>query len=348
VITPPPTFHSPETRMNNRFQRVRWYLSTAVLLAVFMMTNFGCWSCSRKAEPVTIGMDRTAVNSLIHIAVDQNYFSSNALQVTIKDYTSGLAAANGMLNREVDISTASEFVFVGKALKGDSIRGLASIDKFLHIYLVARKDRGIRSVSDLKGKTIGITLKTASEFYLGRFLDLHGMNMKQVTLINLSPPESVDALIKGNVDAVIAWQPSVKAMEDRLGGGIVKWGAQEGQAAYCMLIGRGDWVVNHPEMMKRFLRSLAQAEKFNIHHQAEAKAIIQKRLHYDDAYMAAFWTEHQLSVSLDQALIAAMEDEARWMIRSNLVSENQVPDFLNYTYPDALKAAEPDAVSIIR
>jgi NitT/TauT family transport system substrate-binding protein len=64
--------------------------------------------------------------------------------------------------------------------------------------------------------------------------------------------------------------------------------------------------------------------------------------------MAAFWTEHQLSVSLDQALIAAMEDEARWMIRSNLVSENQVPDFLNYTYPDALKAAEPDAVSIIR
>ena len=139
------------------------------------------WSCrggnSGKVESITIGMDPTAVNSLIYIAEDQKYFTANGLKITIKNYTSGLAAVNGMLNDEVDIATAAEFVIVGQALKKESIRALASIDKFLHIYLVGRRDRGSGASRTSKGKRIGVTLKTAAEFYLGRFLDLHGMNI---------------------------------------------------------------------------------------------------------------------------------------------------------------------------
>jgi len=47
-------------------------------------------------------------------------------------------------------------------------------------------------------------------------------------------------------------------------------------------------------------------------HPNETKAIIQRRLQYDDAYMATVWPENQFSLSLDQSLILAMEDEARW------------------------------------
>jgi NitT/TauT family transport system substrate-binding protein len=319
-----------------------------IIVTGILVTVFGSWSCSRKMESITIGMDPTAVNSLIYIANDQNYFTSNGLKVIIKNYTSGLAAVNGMLKNEVEIATGAEFVVVGQALQKENIQVLASIDKFLHIYLVGRRDRGVGSPQDLKGKRIGVTLKTAAEFYLGRFLDLHGMNIRQVTLINVSPQQSVDALVKGDIDAVIAWQPNVKAIEDRLGSGVVKWGAQEGQAAYCMVIGRGDWVAKHPELIKRFSTGVAQAENYNASHPDGAKAIIQRRLGYDDSYMTAIWPEHQLLVSLDQSLILAMEDEARWMIANKLTSEKQIPDFLNYIYEDALRAVKPEAVNIIR
>jgi hypothetical protein len=43
-----------------------------------------------------------------------------------------------------------------------------------------------------------------------------------------------------------------------------------------------------------------------------------------------------------------MEDEARWMIRNNLTTEKQVPDFLDYIREDGLKAVKPEAVNIIR
>lgn len=327
----------------------------AIILVAVVATIFGLASClnsqrnyTGKAESVTIGMEATAVNSLIYIAENQNYFAANGLNVIIKDYASGLAAVNGMLNNEVDIATAAEFVIVGKALTNERIRTVGSIDKFRHNYLIGRKDRGIENVADLEGKKVGLPLKTAAEFYLGRFLELQGMHIQQVTLVDVSPPKLVDALLNGEVDAVIAWQPNARSIEDRLGNGIVKWPAQSEQATYCSVISTDAWIAAHPELADRFLNSLAQAEAYLIRRPAEARAIVQKRLKYEDAYIATIWPEHQFSLSLDQSLILALEDEARWMINNALTDEKKTPDFLDYIYVAGLEEIKPEAVNIIR
>jgi NitT/TauT family transport system substrate-binding protein len=71
-------------------------------------------------------------------------------------------------------------------------------------------------------------------------------------------------------------------------------------------------------------------------------------MNFDDAYLEIIWQRYQFSLSLDQSLILAMEDEARWMIKNKLTKENQVPNFMNYLYLDGLKAVKPEAVNIIR
>jgi NitT/TauT family transport system substrate-binding protein len=95
------------------------------------------------------------------------------------------------------------------------------------------------------------------------------------------------------------------------------------------------------------LNALSEAEGYIEQHPAEAKALLRERYHYDDAYIARIWPEHQFSLSLDQSLIVALEDEARWMIGNNLTPEKQVPDFPEYIYEDGLKAVRPEAVNII-
>jgi NitT/TauT family transport system substrate-binding protein len=52
-------------------------------------------------------------------------------------------------------------------------------------------------------------------------------------------------------------------------------------------------------------------------------------------------------VTLDQSLILAMEDEARWMIANNLTNATEVPDFRNYIYEEGLRAVRPGSVNII-
>ena len=56
----------------------------------------------------------------------------------------------------------------------------------------------------------------------------------------------------------------------------------------------------------------------------------------------------QFSLSLNQSLVTATEDEARWMIKNKLTTEKTVPNFSDYIYEDALKPVKPEAVNIIR
>ncbi|MBI4330234.1 MAG: ABC transporter substrate-binding protein [Chloroflexi bacterium] len=160
-------------------------------------------------DSITVATETNAASSLIFIAEEQNYFAANGLNATFKDYGSGLAAVDGMLRGEVDIGRAAEYVIVGKAFTKESIRTLGSIDRFQQHYIVGRKDRGIDTVSELKGKKIGVPLKTASEFYLGRFLDLHAININQVTIVDVAPERTIDVIANGDIDAVAVWQPYI-------------------------------------------------------------------------------------------------------------------------------------------
>jgi hypothetical protein len=75
--------------------------------------------------------------------------------------------------------------------------------------------------------------------------------------------------------------------------------------------------------------------------------MIQKGLSYTDGYMASVWHNQEISLSLDQSLILAMDDEAQWLINNNLTSATALPNFLNYVYLKSLEAAKPNAVAIV-
>jgi len=301
-----------------------------------------------KTESITIGTAPLESSALIYIAEDQHFFTDKGLNVTIRGYDTGASAHNGLLKGEVDIAVPAEYPLIGSAFKKEKVRAIASIDKVQYFYLIARKDRGIENTSYLRGKKIGVVRKTIAEFYLGRFLNIHGMNMGQVTLVDIDPSRSEDAIMNGDIDAIISRPPYVNGIEERLGANAVIWQAQSGQLLYAIMVGRNDWIAEHPEPVNRLLSSLARAEEYIIRHPAEAKAILKKNLNLTDDDVNRIWSENQFSLSLDQSLILAMEDEARWMINNNLTTEKNVPDFLDYIYEDSLKTVKPEAVNIIR
>ncbi len=272
-------------------------------------------------EPVTIGTQRAESAALIYIAEDRGFFTGNGLYVTIMDdYVSGAEAIKGMVEGVVDISVSAEYPIVIEAFKKENISIIGCVDKYEGTYLVACKDRGFENVTDLKGKRIGLLRGTEAEFYLGRCLELHGMCLKDVTLVDDDPSHSADALANGSVDAFVVGYDLVDPIVERLGDNIMIWPLQNRQMAFVVMACRNDWTASHPELINRFLISLSQAEEYSIVHPKIARAIVQKRLHRDDKYMSAVWPDHQFSLSLDQSLITAMEDEGRWMINNNLVS----------------------------
>lgn len=324
------------------------------IIALITLAGIGAWyltssskSYSGPTESIALGGLVSDANIMLYTAEDQHFFAENGVNLTIKTYDTGLETINDLLDKKLDIAGSAEYPFVAKAFEKDNISIIASISKSYIVYFVGLTSRGIRNVSDLKGKRIGLPRGTVLEFYLGRFLDLHGMSIRDVTLINIPQGQTTAAIANGSVDAVVTREPYLSQIRGPQVNGTVRWSVQSSQAVYSILICRNDWIKQHPDLVRRVLNSLAEADEYMVLHPAEAKAILQKRYHYDDAYVERVWPENQFSLSLDQSLVTAMEDEGRWMINNNLTSEKTIPDFRKYIYTKGLEEVKPESVEII-
>jgi ABC-type nitrate/sulfonate/bicarbonate transport system substrate-binding protein len=304
---------------------------------------------SGKMESIKVAYSPFESLTLFWVAGNQNFFSQNGLNVTSLKYDTGSGALNGVLKGEADIVVGTtEFPFTNSILEGAKISTLGSISKSEFIYLVGRVDRGINQVSDLKGKTVGVAFGTIAQFYLGRFLDLNGMSFQDVTLVDLkTSDEWVNAVANGSIDAVATAQPTAELAKNGLGDNAVVMSIQSSQPLYAQAIATNEWITNHPELVVKFLRSLSQAEDFVINHPAEAKSILKNQLNLTDAYMVKAWNENDFSISLDQSLLLAMQDEAQWLISNHLTNATTVPNLIDYLYVDGLKSVKSGAVNII-
>ena len=324
---------------------------TGVILVLVILGSFVYLNSEKpyngNVESISIGMFAQESSTLIYIANDQHYFASNGLNVTIITYPSGLAADQGMLSGQVDISLASEFVITENALTNASIETLGTVAKINWFYVVARTDEGINNISDLTGKTIGVAMGTSGQYFLGSFLELNNINQSQVTFVNVPQSQQPGALANGTVNAVITFQPYISQIENLIGNETVMWPAQSNQLLYLDAICTGSWAAAHPDLIVRFLRSLVQAETFAINNQNQAMTIVANALNDTSSYIGSVWPSYQFTVTLDQSQILAMQDEAQWLISQNLANATATPNFLNYIYLSGLKSVDPGAENII-
>jgi ABC-type nitrate/sulfonate/bicarbonate transport system substrate-binding protein len=313
------------------------------LLALFVLRPY----LLRPApEKLRLGLPMTTKSLLLFVAGDRGIFEKHGLDVSIKEYEAGVLAAQGLLKGEVDIITAAEFVLVSNNLEGADLRAFASVSRTDDYELIARKNRGIRSVADLKGKKIAMVRGTPLEFFLHHFLTLHNIPSSSVSLVNLTPSETVDALTSGAADAMVGFSPYTYRVRQLLGSGAVSWPIQEGQYYYFLMISKPDFLKTRPLAAERFLAALLEAEQFVSEHRGEAQSILMKRLNLTEAYASSIWPQQAYEVRIDQHLLRLMEDEAKWLLRQK-GERPDIPNYINYIDWRLLEKIKPDAVGLI-
>jgi len=300
-------------------------------------------------EKITLGIRPGAMGSVVWVADAKGFFEEEGLDVTLKEYSSGKGALIGMFNNEVEIGTTSEVPLVFNSFERQDFLLFGTIgysDKSAKI--IARKDRGINSAPDLKGKKIAVHKSSAAHFFLSAFLMQNHIPESEVNIVYMKSENLVPAIINGEIDAFSWRDPGTQHAKDALGDNAVEFSAPGLYRKTFNVIAMKDFIRNRLETIKKILRALLKAEKFIQKEQAEAIAIIARVSKVEKEEMATIWDDFGLRVSLDQSLLVTLEAEARWAIKNKLTDKTKVPNYLYYIYMDALEEVKPEAIRIIR
>lgn len=301
-------------------------------------------------EKVTMGIGAASLlPSLVHIAKEKGYFLEQGIDMEIEGYPTGKLALEATLEGKTDMATVADtpIAFIGLE-RNDFAIFVTIVDSAQHIKALVRKDRNINTAHDLIGKKVATTIGTSAHFFMVTFFALNLLDFSDVEVVDLKPNEMVEAIVNGDVAAIFTWEPNILNCQKILADNAVILPSMVGYMVTFNLVSRKDFIESNPEPIKRIIKSLAKAEEFVKNNREESIDIVASRLKIKRESINELWNDYKFRLCLSQSLLVTMEDQARWVIQSNLTDAREVPNYLDYIYIDALLEVRPEAIGIIR
>jgi len=300
-------------------------------------------------EPMIIAANTSyAGTGLVFVAQVKGYFANEGLNVTLQPYTTGKSALDAALAGRAALATVADIPIMFAVTKGQPVSIVATISTVERDPgIIGRKDKGVLTLASLNGKRIGVTLGTSGHFVLDAFLIRQKLSTDDVTLRDLQPEELAEALVKGDVDAVATWEPYLGSLRTQLGANGTIFYSEGIYELPFNIAGTRDYVVSHPETIKKLLRALVRAERFHKDEPDAARKIIAGAINVSLENLKELWPTYRFNVTLDQSLLLTLEDETRWAIKNQLTARPDIPNYLNYLYLDGLEAVKPESVTVI-
>jgi len=323
-----------------------------IVVAFFLTGIIGCTpkedkSAPKQLEKITIAVTPWPASAPIYVAHEKGYFREEGLDVTLHSYISGHLGLDAVLSGKMDLATCGDTPIARAVLDGKPVAVVATISEIdWAIRIIARKDRAISTPNDLRGKKIGLVRGTTADFFLHTYLAVAYINPRDIRVVNIATDKLVDALLKGEVDAVSTWSPFTLVLLERLGSKAVILDQPNIYIMTWNIAVMQQFAKNSPERIKKFLRAIVMANRFIREHPDEARTISAKHIGTDSPLYEREWPDCDFAAKLGQSLILNLEDQARWMINEEIGSTRRPPDFMNFIYTDALKAVRPGAVTI--
>ncbi|MDX1692855.1 MAG: ABC transporter substrate-binding protein [Ketobacteraceae bacterium] len=175
------------------------------LLAVFSLSLV--WSAvSYAAPPLKIGYSDWPGWVAWEIAIEKQMFKEAGVDVKFEwfDYVASMDAfAAGKLDA---VPMTNGDTLVTGATGAKSIMILINDYSNGNDMVIAKP--GIKSIKELKGKKVGVEIGFVGHLLLLNALEKNGMKETDVELINVPTNETPQVLASGQVDAIVAWQPS--------------------------------------------------------------------------------------------------------------------------------------------
>ncbi len=127
--------------------------------------------------------------------------------------------------------------------------------------IVVHKDSPIKTVADLKGKTLAFQRATASQYFVVKALQEAGLKLSDVKHLNLISPETRAAFIRRSIDAGVINDPQLAEFQRTVGVRILRDGKGITTQGGYWLAARS-FVKDNPELVKIILEEVNNVGKW--------------------------------------------------------------------------------------
>jgi ABC-type nitrate/sulfonate/bicarbonate transport system substrate-binding protein len=187
--------------------------------------------------------------------------------------------------------------------------------------VVARNDRGVGDPKGLRGKRIATQVGTSGHYFLSSYLKLHGLGLREVTLVNMRGPEMVTALVKGDVDA-FAWDWRTAQIAEQQAPGVTRVlpidGIETIWQNHLILVTNEKTVREMPGVIERAVQALFAAEASMKADPARAVADVAARTATSKEATEVGIKLLDIEVNLSDRLVRDMVANAEWAIEAGL------------------------------
>ena len=215
-------------------------------------------------------------------------------------------------------------------------------------HIVARRDRGIASVQNLRGKRIGVQPGTAFHYFLDRLLARNGMAESDVRLAPGKLEAFPGMLARGEIDAYVTREPFLSESRERLGGNALVLSAPGLMVKRFVLVSNVTTLKRRGAAMQSLLKGLYLAERRARIDPASAVASLSGPLDVPAKDLRAQLAEARLSLTMDDHLLFSLEKAERWQRRLRGEPELPIPNFLMILDEHLLREAKPAGVTLNR
>ena len=303
---------------------------------------------SRELKKVTVATVPAIVEAPTHVAYEKGYFKDEGLDVELIMNAAGKTSLQMLFDGKADIANVMGTPIMYASFDRDDFYIIGKIRHSKIHFAVARKDRGIHKASDLKGKKVAVTKGTGAEFFMDSYLIFNGIAPSELKIVYMGAPDMVDAIVKGEVDAMFCWSPFPFLAQKLLGENAVMLPSETIVPGSWLVVVKKEFAREHPDILRKYLKGIVKAEQFIEENRKEAISIHARVAGVDRGIVSELFQNMKLNLCLDQALLNDLEDQGRWAIRYHYTDKTQVPNYLNSIYPGPLREVKPHAVTVIK
>lgn len=163
---------------------------------------------SAQKKALKVGYLNVMDDAQAMLAKDAGLYDKHGLDVELKLFESGTDLVKAIVGGQLQAGVLGFTNAVTWAEKGADVKVVGGAQMGYHSILV-RKDSGIKSLADLKGKKVASQQKgsTADIVLNGVVLPQAGLARTDVNMIYVSPASAIQSLASGQVDAAFVFEP---------------------------------------------------------------------------------------------------------------------------------------------